>query len=540
MRREGRRAYQRGAWDEAFQRLTAADAERPLQAEDLECLATAAYLTGRDSESAELWARAHHDHLDRGEVEGAARCAFWLGFQLLMGGDQARGGGWITRGRRLLEDSEHECVEEGFLLLPLALRALGEGDAATAHATFTRAGTIGERFDNPDLVALSRLGTGQARIRSGAVEEGVSLLDEAMAAVEAGELSPVVVGIVYCAVIETCQEIFDLRRATEWTEALSDWCGAQPDLVPFRGQCLVRRSQILSLRGDWSKAMEDVRRACELLSAPRDEPAAGAAFYQRAELHRMRGELREAEQAYRRALEAGRKPQPGLALLRLAQGRVHAAETAIRRVLAEVRDRPERARNLAAQVEILLATDDVAGARAAADELSEIAASLDAALIEAVAARSRGAVQLAEGDPVGALESLRGAATAWEELDAPYESARVRVLVGLACHQLGDEDTAAMELDAAQAVFRRLGASPDLARLEAATGETPARDTHRLTPRELQVLRLLADGATNRAIGEELFISERTVERHASNIYDKLGVSSRAAATAYAYEHDLL
>jgi DNA-binding CsgD family transcriptional regulator/ribonuclease I len=535
----GRESYARRAWRDAYAQLLAADRETPLACDDLERLAMTACLVGRDADSADLWARAYHAFLVRDDREGAARSAFWLAFGLLNRGELARGGGWIARAHRVLEEVACDCVVQGYLLLPLAIRSITEGNAAAAYSTFGRAADIGDRFNDPDLVALAGHGRGRALIRLGKTAEGVALLDEAMVAVTAGEVSPIVVGDVYCSVIEACHEIFDLRRAHEWTSALSDWCASQPDLVPYRGQCLVRRAEVMQLHGAWPEAMNEVQRACERLSQPR-QPAIGAAFYQRAELHRLRGEFAHAEEAYRHASQSGRKPQPGFSLLRLAQQQIDAAAAAIRNAIDEAHDQRLRSRMLGAYVEIMLAADAVAHARAAANELSEIAAALNAPFLAAAAAYANGAVLLAERDPRAARVALRQAWTAWCDLDAPYEAARTRVLIGLVCRQLGDEEGAGLEFEAARQVFKQLGAAPDLVRVNGLSRLAATKGVGSLSARELQVLRLLSTGKTNRAIADALSISERTVARHVSNIFTKLDLSSRAAATAYAYQHQLI
>jgi ATP/maltotriose-dependent transcriptional regulator MalT len=536
----GREAFERRVWGDAYSQLSAADKESALQAEDTYLLATAAHLTGRDPERNALWARAHQQFLDLGEVPRAVRSAFNLIMGLADQGDFAQMGGWVGRAKRILEESGQDCVEQGYLLIPIALQSLGAGDAAGGLATFAQVAKVADRFDDLDLKTLGRLGRGRALVNLGEVAEGVAMIDEAMVAVTTGEVSPIVSGVVYCAVIEICQDIFDLRRAQEWTTALSHWCSAQPDLVPFRGQCLIHRVEIMRLHGAWPDAMEEVQRACDLFGRFPNQPAAPAAHYEQAELHRMRGEFGQAEESYRLVSRFGRTPQPGLARLRLAQGQVKAADASVRLALDEAQDRSSRAKLLPAYIEIMLAAEDIGAARMAALELAEIAFDMNAQWLAAMASQANGSVLLAGGDAKAALSKLREAWLLWRELDAPYEGAQARALIGLACRQLGDEDTAQMELDAARWVFSQLGATVDLATVDRLLRKDDSKAAGGLTTREVEVLRLIAAGRTNRAIATDLFLSEKTVARHVSNIFTKLGVTSRSAATAFAFQNELI
>jgi DNA-binding NarL/FixJ family response regulator len=537
---QGRQLYADRAWRDAYAALSQAHRQASLTADDLERLATAAYMLGRQDEFYEALEHAHQAHLNGGEALRAARCAFWIGINLMQQGEMARASGWLGRARRLVEREEGECVEQGYLLIPAMFEREAHGDLDGAIATAAEAARIGERFGDPDLVAVAVHGQGHLMITNGEVREGLALVDEAMLSVSTGELSPIPSGIVYCGVILACRAAYELRRAAEWTAALTKWCEEQPDMVAFTGRCLVHRTEIMQLRGAWAEALAEARRAGERCIQGNNPRAAGEASYLQGDVHRLLGDLTAAEDAYRQASQLGREPQPGLALLRLAKGDTAAAMTMIRRALAESTERPNRAALLPAVVEIMLATGESDEARAACDELDDIAAAYESGMLNAVAAQARGAVLLAEGDAERALVTLRRAAQAWQELKAPYEAARARALVARACRDLGDSDAAEMEFGTAREELTTLGAAPALAEIDALEAPAASRDMHGLTARELEVLRLIAGGQTNKAIAADLVLSERTVERHVSNIFAKLRVSTRAAATAFAYKHGLV
>lgn len=523
-------------WGEAFDLLSAAHRDGQLHIEDVERLAIAAYMVGRDEECEQAWIAAHHEWLGRDDPARAARCAFSQALGLFFRGDLAPATGWVARGGRLLEDSPRDSAEQAWLRMLTALPLLFDGDEG-AGPSFVEAGQIADRVGDADASMFARIGRGYAQILQGRVAEGMALLDEAMVAVTADEVSPMLAGIAYCQVIALCEEVFDLRRAREWTAALTRWSDSQPDLVPFRGNCLVHRCAIFQLQGAWMEALETARRACDWLAGPPAWDTLGSAYYQLGEIQRLRGEFPEAEEAYRSARLAGRDPEPGMSLLRVAQGRVDVAVPAIQRALKEATDPTSRSRLLPAYVEVMLEADDVGAARAAADELSELAAALHAPYLHALAAETSGAVLLAEGDPQAALASLRGAHRSWRALDAPHQAARVRLLIGVACRGLNDDASAELEFEAARGALEELGARADLERLDRLTGSPRPGG---LSQRESEVLVLVASGKTNRAIAADLFISEKTVARHMSNIFTKLRLSSRAEATAYAYEHDLV
>ena len=542
----GRACYERNEWNDSYEALTLADRLTPLEADDLERLVWSAGLTARDEETFAAQERLYHARLDVGDDLAAAQAAFWLGFRLFAHGEAGRAGGWLSRSQRLADLHGHECVVQGYLLLPVGQRHLQAGELDEAHAAAARAAAIGERFAEADLIAFGRNLQGRVLLKQGRLDPGLALMDEAMVAATAGELSPLVTGIIYCSAIASCQRVYALDRVREWTAALTGWCAARPHLVMFTGHCLVHRAEILEIGGLWPEAVEEARRAVELCVRHIEREAAGRAHYQQAEIHRLRGDYALAETAYKDASRSGVEPQPGLALLRLAQGDLDAAAQAIRRMVGATSDPLQRIRFLPALVEIMLALGDLEEARAASRELQETASKFNVDALTAIAWHACGAVQLAEGNAHAALDPVRRAFGIWQQLGAPYLGARLRVLLARACVALGDAEGARLELEFAREVFERLGAQPDLAAIKAiGAGSAPAHQGnnpagHGLSDRELQVLRLVASGKTNKAIARELSLSEKTVDRHVSNIFVKLNVSTRSAATAFAYEHKLV
>ena len=527
-------------WLAEYTTLAAADREHGLGAEDLERLAVAASVTGHEDEIVALRARAHEDYLRRGMVDAAVRCGFWIGFSLGNRGDHAQASGWQARLRRLVPDDvpdDADALLPALLRMPDAVVEMYAGAASSALPTFEDVGRRAARHGDLDMFVLAGLGRGRCLAQLSRDDESWATLDEIMVHVVAGTVAPQVAGLAYCSVVALCLDRYDLRRAQEWTQALTDWIAQQHGLVPYRGTCLVHRAEILQLRGAWDEAAAEAGSACERLVTS-GEPGLGLAHYRIGELARLRGDLGLAEQAFTQAAAYGVEVQPGLALLRLAQGRPDAAAAGLDRALVEYADSPRRPVVLGARVEVALAIGDMSAAQTAVGELQRFADPEGPAYLRGLAEHACGAVLLASGDAGAALPRLRRAWAVWQQLEAPYEAARARLLVAEGCRALGDDDAASMELDAARTALEALGAVVDLAAMDSTpvVGEAASGP---LTAREREVLGLLATGTTNRAIARQLFLSEKTVARHVSNIFGKLGVASRAAATSYAYEHGL-
>jgi DNA-binding CsgD family transcriptional regulator len=533
----GREAIARSAWREAFLALSEADRVVALSAGDLEALGRSAYMVGDTDAYVAALERAHRAHLDAGNALPAVRVAFWIGHSLLFRGQGVAAGGWFARAQRLFDESGEDGAERGWLLIPAWLRQMGTGEFASGYATAGEAAEIARRFDDADLLWLARGDQGRALINMGQVTEGLRVVDEMFVVATEGQLSPVVTGIVYCNTIAFCVDGYALDHAREWTEALTRWCEGQPEMEEHFGFCLVHRAEFHHLSGSWAIAHEESERAAAHTAGQLNQLVRGKAAYLQGEMHRLAGDFGAAEGSFREANTRGYEPQPGLALLRLVQGNPDSAAAAIRRAIGESTQTLRRARLLPAYAEIALAVGEFDRARAAVDELEAIASTIGDA-VAAMAECARGALLLACEEPREALIALRPGIETWQRLGIPYEAARARVLIGLACRALGDHDTAELELDTACAAFGQLGAKPDQERVAALIGRDSTSDG--LTAREIEVLRLVASGQSNRQIAVALVISEHTVARHLQNIFGKLGVSTRTAAAAYAFERRLI
>ncbi|MCU1525896.1 MAG: hypothetical protein JWO18_2790 [Microbacteriaceae bacterium] len=535
----GRAAFAERRWEDAFAALAVADAQRPLESANLQLLARAASLTGRDQDAFGALERGYALCVAEGDDRGAAAAAFWHGFRLASLGEGAQSRAWLARAEQIV-DRLGDCAERGYLCLPRIHHLLHAGNPEGAYGEATVAMTIADRFGDAALAALARQLGGRALIEQGRVDDGMRLLDEAMLIATTEPVDELSKGLVYCAVIGCCQRVFAVDRAREWTEVLHDWCETQSQLGIFNGTCRVHRAELMRLGGAWGDALDE---AMLVGAGGRSEGfERAAASYEEAEIHRLRGDEDAAELAYQRTSDLGGDPQPGLALLRLAQGRLDVAAGAIRRSVATARTALERARFLPACVEILLAAGDRGGADDAALAIAECADQYGTPILRALAGHAGGLVALSTGDVARALPQLIEARDIWLGLGAPYPAARVRVALAEAYAAFGDSDGSRLEAGAARRVFENLAARPDLDRLGQSTGPagSAASGEGLLSPRELQVLRLVATGKTNKEISAALGVSSRTVDRHMSNVLAKLVVPSRAAATAYAYEHELI
>ena len=522
-------------WADAYERLAGVDATDGLGASDLDLLGTVALLRGEPQASVDVLTRAYAAHLAGDDTAGAARSASWLALDLIELGDFTRSVAWAARAHATRErDGRAGSDWPGSCGWHPPSRSSAAGTQSEARLEFEEVLAIAERYDDRELAAITRIGLGKSLIEVDAIAEGFACYDALMSSVAAGELEPVPTGVATCAVISDAVMAFDLERATAWTNVLDRWCSDQPELITFSGQRHALRAGLMLIRGAWAEASTAAELALSRFRAG-DYRAVYGAPYQLAELARLRGAFHSAEESYRRAGESGWEPQPGLALLHLAVGREQAAQDEIRRSVAGS-DPFTRRYLLPAVVEIEIAAGDVEAARRAVDELratSPTPTPMLAATITSAEAR----VLLADGDASTALGAARGAVDAWQALGAAYEGARSRVTAGRALLELGDRGAALIEFARARDVFAGLGAEPALIELEGLMGDRRAGG---LTPRELEVLRLVSTGLTNRAIGVRLTLSEKTVARHISNIFGKLGLSTRAAATAYAYENGLV
>jgi DNA-binding CsgD family transcriptional regulator len=524
-------------WGDAHAGFSAALAQGPLGAEDLADLGEAAWWRGEIDQCLESLEEAYRLYVARGEPAAATagKLAMEVGYFWLLRGEQAIGAGWFGRARRLL-DSHPEWVEHGYLRSLEIDDALAAGDYEAARRLAGDVLRVSRLHGDETLEAIALAGEGIARIKEGDVATGMSILDEAMVPVAAGRVQAAYAGNIYCQLMQVCHELADVRRARQWTDATARWCEGFDSAVMFVGICRVHRVQLMQRNGQWERAEAEARRVCEEL-ASLNVSAVAEGYYQLAEVHRLRGEAGPAAEAYRQAHLRGRDPQPGLSLLWLAEGQTDTAARGIAGAARLTSDSLARAPLLAAQVEIAVAAGDGETARSAATELAHTAERYGSSGLRAEASEAEGRAALANGDTSVAVRQLGLAVQRWSDMGAPYRAARARVHLALGLQTADAQEAAALELDAAAAAFDALGADRDtriVAQLRASPGLPGG-----LTAREAEVLVLIATGQTNRQTAQQLLLSEKTVARHLHNIYLKLGVSSRTAASAFAFEHGL-
>jgi class 3 adenylate cyclase len=512
-----RDAATRHAWREAYDAYSAVDANE-VTPPDAERFAEAAWWTGKLDEAIRLRERSYAGYTAAGEKLPAARVALTLSWDQSGRGAFAVSQGWFASAERLL-DGQPESFEHGYLTLTRAVNALfAEGELSSAVADFDRAYEIARRLGDRDTQVMALSGKGRALVKSGDVEQGLALLDEATAAAGCGELRPYSTGLVYCITISSCQDLGDYRRAAEWTEEANRWCD-RLDVTGFPGACRLHRAEIMRLRGDLDGAEKQAVAACEeLYDFDRFITAGG--YYEIGEIRRRRGDFAGAEEAYNTANEMGRDPQPGLALVRLAEGKVNAAVAGITRTLRDLQDPLARLRRLPAQVEIAIAADDVKTARAAAAELERIVDSYKignrrAAAFDATLHFALGQIKLAEKDSENAARCLTRARDEWQQVGAPYETAQARMSLGTAFRRQGDEHAATAELEAALTTFERLGAKLDEERAQELLGRRQARRTFLFTDivDSTKLLDTLGDEKWKRLLARhDQLVRERIVE----------------------------
>lgn len=531
-----REHHRTSRWVQACEEFAAADRVAALDIEDLDRWAEAAQVMGRVDEAIEVLSRCFDVRARSGDLHEAARTAYWLwSVHAYTRGEFAIAAGWVERARGLAARSG--SGESGWPLVPEAHRCMGAGDYGLAEGLLSRATELGLARGDADLVTIATTMRGRATLMLGSLDRGLALLDESMVRILTGTTSPRATSIMYCAAIGSCYEVHDLARAAEWSVALDRWLDELPQLAgAYFGNCRIYRALLMRLRGDWARATAELEQACRDLAVD-GHRVAGHAWYELGESRRLKGDP-GVEEAYWQATAFGRVAQPGLALYRLGQGDVEAAESGLHRVLTERDEAADRFMLLPAAVEVDLAAGRVDSAEAGLAEAERIADVYPTIAARATVAASRGAVALAKGRPTDALAHLRAAVNGWLDLGAPYETAIVGVRIAQACRAIGDEEGARMELGAALRTFKGLGARPDAAHAEQLLAE-PSGGRSGLSPRETEVLRLIVDGRTNAEIAALLFLSERTVHRHVSNILTKLGVRSRTAAAIAAVQHGL-